>query len=183
MYINLIEEYSLFVQNNYTVYAYTNKGIIYKKTYDTKALGWYSNIIAVKGNMLVFTNYDNLSIENVELYYTDFKNYFVVANKQNYIIFNNVLDESLIDKNIDDIINQYGTYLDKFVIQKNIELTDRINSLENDIVDIKNILNSIINKNETFKNNSSLTNNIQKDFFCNYSNKIYLTLQKKGDNK
>lgn len=139
---SLVLQYANYMNNNkhHVVYIYT-KGRMYKKNQErvednrliplSQLCDYYK--INYYGHKIEFLDFDSLSLEKIEYYYTDGYNYFVIVGEDNYILFSNELDVTLMDKESSWMLKNYSSKHVKKLYDTIDELQKKVDELDNKI--------------------------------------------------
>lgn len=149
---SLVLQYANYMNNNkhHVVYIYT-KGRMYKRNreevednrliplsqlYDCYKINYY-------GHKIEFLDFDSLSLEKIDYYHTDGYNYFVIVGEDNYILFSNELDITLMDKEPSWVLKNYSS--------KHIKkLYDTIDNLQKKLDELDNKITILSHKNNDY---------------------------------
>ena len=150
---SLVLQYVNYMNHNkhHVVYIYT-KGRMYKKNQerveDTRLIplsqlcDYYK--INYNGHKIEFLDFDSLSLEKIEYYHTDGYNYFVVVGEDNYILFSNELDVTLMDKKSSWMLKNYSSRNVKKLYDTIDELQKKVDELDNKIKNLPYVNNDYI---------------------------------------
>lgn len=150
---SLVLQYANYMNNNkhHVVYIYT-KGRMYKKNREqvednrliplSQLCGHYK--INYCGHKIEFLDFDSLSLEKIEYYHTDGYNYFIIVGEDNYILFSNELDVTLMDKESSWMLKDYSSKHVKKLYDTIDELQKRVDELDNKIKNLPYVNNDYI---------------------------------------
>lgn len=149
---SLILSYNNFISNNRygTIYIYM-KGRMYKKNKENytdnsiihNAISNYTDI-KFDGYKIEFSSFDSLSLSNVEYYYSDGYNYFILIGEDNYILFSRTLDDTLMDKDVSWMLRNYSSKHIMKLYDTIDELQKKLDELDNKISKFTYVNNDFI---------------------------------------
>lgn len=150
---SLVLQYANYMNHNkhHDVYIYT-KGRMYKRNRkneeDTRLIplsqlcDYYK--INYYGHKIEFLDFDSLSLEKIEYCHTDGYNYFVIVGEDNYILFSNELDVTLMDKESSWMLKNYSSKHVKKLYDTIDELQKKVDELDNKITNFPYVNNDYI---------------------------------------
>ena len=116
---------------------YTDNSIMYN------AISNYTDI-KFDGYKIEFSSFDSLSLSNVEYYYSDGYNYFILIGEDNYILFSRTLDDTLMDKDVSWMLRNYSSKHVKKLYDTIDELQKKVDELDNKITNFSYVNNDSI---------------------------------------